>query len=244
MMSTCNRRFRLPSAVAVLCMYVLCGAAVQGAFAQVSPTSCGPIYEQGAFGPYDYRKDKFYLPVVESNHFTPQVEALVRGQTGARVEPDLDYTLRKFPNHHRALAAVLRRSKNLGTVQIPFLPLPVECYFERALRFKSDDQVAHMLYVVFLIQNKRVDEARRQLELVETRHPDNPLTLQNAGLLYVDIADFEKALQLAHRIMQLTPTVPVPLKQALEARGRWRSPEPLPADSAASSPQTSAGGTN
>jgi len=199
------------------------GLTPTSADAQVNPRVCGAIYERGAFGPYDYRTDKFFLPVVENAHFTPEVEALIRGKTGARVEPDLDYTLRKFPNHHRALAAVLRRSITLGMIHIPFLPLPVECYFERALRFKPDDAVARMIYVRFLIVQKRLDDARLQLQDVESRAADSPLTLQNAGLLYLAMQDHEKALELAHRLIA-KGGAGEPLKGQLQAAGRWRDP--------------------
>ena len=56
-----------------------------------------------AFGPFDYRtatKDK--LKLVESYHFTPKVESLIGGQSGT-LGADIDYTLRAFPNHPRAL---------------------------------------------------------------------------------------------------------------------------------------------
>jgi len=199
---------------------VLCCMPLQ---AQVSARACGPIKVEGDFGPYDYRTDKYFLPVVEKAHFTASVEALIRGKTGERVEPDLDYTLRKFPNHHRALAALLRLSNTQQRVHFQHLPLPVECYFERAVRFRNDDAVARMIYVRFLIVQKRLDEARSHLARVEEKGADSPLSLRNAGLLYLSMQDYDKALELAHRVMA-KGGLEEPLKGQLQAAGRWRDP--------------------
>ena len=58
---------------------LLCGSVA--AFAQSAPTACGTL--ENAFGPYDYRVDRGQpLRLVDSAHFTPAVEALVRGNTG------------------------------------------------------------------------------------------------------------------------------------------------------------------
>jgi len=208
--------------------------------AQVSARACGPIKVEGDFGPYDYRYDKFFLPVVEKAHFTASVEALIRGKTGERVEPDLDYTLRKFPNHHRALAALLRLSNTHQRVHFQHLPLPVECYFERAVRFRGDDPVARMIYVRFLIVHKRLAEARSHLARVEEKGADSPLSLRNAGLLYLAMQDYDKALELAHRVMA-KGAGEEPLKGQLQAAGRWREPGAVAAGAQAASAPPPAG---
>lgn len=74
--------------------------------AQEVDGGCGAL--QNAFGPFDDRTARGYnLDVVGSYHFTPPVEALIRGASGT-IGGDLDYTLRAFPNHHRALNATNR----------------------------------------------------------------------------------------------------------------------------------------
>ena len=84
-------------------------AATWGArlFAQEVP-GCGVL--QNAYGPFDYRdpvSKRDNLPIVESFHFTPDVESLRHGRSGS-VLGDLRYTLRAFPNHHRALKSMAR----------------------------------------------------------------------------------------------------------------------------------------
>ena len=220
-------------------LLLLLSLAAGPATAQVSAQACGSIKVEGDFGPYDYRYDKYYLPVVEKAHFTAPVEALIRGKTGQRVEPDLDYTLRKFPNHHRALAAVLRLSNQRRMLNIPYLPLPVECYFERAVRFRPDDPVSRMIYTRFLIGHNRLDEARLHLRRVEEGSADSPLSLRNAGLLYIAMKDYDKALDLAHRVMPLMPGENQ-LKNQLQAAGQWRDP-PGAANLAASAASAAGG---
>ena len=52
-------------------------------FAQAGQSDCGALqlHRPGQYGPYDYRTDKSKLDIVEDYHFTPAVEALVRGST-------------------------------------------------------------------------------------------------------------------------------------------------------------------
>src|SRR5690242_17113706 len=68
--------------------------------------ACGEL--ENAFGPFDYRTvsaDRKRL--VEGSHFTPYIEGLQRGHTGA-IGSEIDYTLRAFPNHPRALVAMMK----------------------------------------------------------------------------------------------------------------------------------------
>ncbi len=60
-----------------------------------------------SYGPFDYNnlehKEK-NLHVVESYHFTPEVQFLKKGKSGF-LRDDLDYTLLAFPNHARSLTS-------------------------------------------------------------------------------------------------------------------------------------------
>ena len=60
---------------AVLCVPAL----AQDQSANIS--SCGALFSSGQYGPYDFRTDKQQLPIVLGAHFTPEVEALIRGTT-------------------------------------------------------------------------------------------------------------------------------------------------------------------
>src|SRR5690349_17127398 len=97
--------------------------------------NCGSL--QNAYGPYDYTNSSDVatrLPIVEINHFTPDVESLIKGITGP-VPMELDYTLRAFPNHSRALWAMARyQLDHPWRVTDHFHS--IECYFARAMAFR------------------------------------------------------------------------------------------------------------
>jgi hypothetical protein len=212
-----------------------------GALAQVSASGCGEL--ANAYGPFEYRQDRHHtadsmpyqqkINLVEHAHFTAQVEALISGVTGP-LGAELDYTLRVFPNHHRALLAVMRLGLKTKSVQPPTLPRPVECYFERALRFQPDDTTARMLYATFLINGKRKPEAISQLERVRFDAGDNGFTHYNIGLMYLDADEPAQALVQAHRAMSLG-FMRADLKDKLVALGRWRDPQQSDAPPASAS---------
>ena len=199
------------------------------------PNFCGVIYEVNAYGPYDYRFDKDKLPIVENAHFTPKVEQLIAGQSGTWLAGDIDYTLRKFPNHHRALLAMSRYSLKVKSDQPKNAGFPVECYFERALRFKPDDVVARMLYANFLLERSRVDDALAQLQICIGLADENAISHYNIGLIYFDAKRQDLALSQAHKAMALGLNWPG-LKDKLVKAGAWTEPTAAKAAPAAESP--------
>ena len=224
---------------------VLAATACANAVAQVSAAGCGEL--GNAFGPFDYRPDRDKsntsmphherLKLVEETgrHFSPRIEALVGPESGP-IGMELDYTLRVFPNHHRALVAVMRYGEKMNSPQPATLPRPVECYFERAVRFQPDDTTARLLYASFLIRGKRKPEALAQIELARFHAGDNAFTHYNVGLILLDAGEPEQALFHAHRALALG-IAREGLKERLVALGKWREPEPpAPAPSAASQP--------
>ena len=193
-------------------------AAAQGA------AMCGDLWN--AYGPYDYRSDRDKLGIVERFHFTPQVEALIRGKSG-HIGGDIDYTLRAFPNHHRALIALTRYAERLKTDKPPRAGYTVDCYFDRALRFRPDDHVVRMIYASHLARTGRGPLALQHLEAAKQLVQDNPLSIYNIGLLYFDMKEYDKALEMAHQALALD--LPrTELKDQLKAAGRWVEPEQKP----------------
>lgn len=179
---------------------------------------CGQL--DNAYGPYDFRSDKHKLDIVERFHFTPQVETLQRGQSGS-LGSDLDYTLRAFPNHHRALYAMMRLAERSPAWQAKGARYPSECYFVRAVRFRPDDAQVHALYAFYLMKRKRPDEARRQLEEAAKLDPKDPQVLYNIGLGYADLKDYGKSLEFAHKAYGAGIDFEG-LRERLRAAGHWR----------------------
>ena len=231
------RRFPPPAWWARVALLALIAAASFGRVqAQLSPEFCGSLAQ--SLGPFEYRYDRFkpapgdqegYLPklrIVESNHFTPEVETLTRGKTSTTgPQLDLDFVLRAFPNHHRALAALIRLWERTKSPQPGDLPRPVECYFERAVRFQPDDTTARLLYATFLHKDKRLPEALEQLKRAKYYAADNAFTHYNIGLVFLDAGEPGEALVQAHRAMSLG-FERTGLKDKLVALGRWQDPAP------------------
>lgn len=233
---------------------LLTGALLPGrAAAQVSAGTCGSL--KNAFGPYDYRRDHFRPPpgdnqrwevmlnLVEIGHFTPVVEGLIRGTTTNRPGPDLDYTLRAIPNHHRALAAVLRLWERTKQPMPGGLPKSVECYFERAVRFAPNDHIARMLYVSYMIKNRRLDDATQHMTIVRNEAGENAFAHYNLGMLYADAGMYDDALTQAHRAQALG-LGQKELEFRLKSAGRWKDAPveeaaPVPAGAASQSESTS-----
>ena len=158
---------------------------------------CGSL--QNAFGPFDYRDPEARgepLRLVESAHFTSSVESLMKGATGP-VIGDLDYTLRAFPNHHRALNSVARYDLQGAKHWVNPAVRSAECYFERAIAFRSDDVVVHMLFANFLAKRGRPEDARRQYNEALRIAPNDAEVNYNAGLFFVDQGEIERARQHA-----------------------------------------------
>jgi hypothetical protein len=197
--------------------------AVLPTFAQQNPTNCGSISMEGQFGPFDYRSDTSKLGVVETHHFTPVVEALIRGSTNTLPGGDLDYTLRAFPNHHKALLSMMRYGEKMKSPQPSGAGYPVECYFERALRFRPDDSIVRMIYSTYLGNQGRIDNAKGQLKAATGYAKDNAFTHFNIGLHYFDLKDYDQALVQAHKAISLGFSR-TDLRDKLQGVGKWIEP--------------------
>jgi Tfp pilus assembly protein PilF len=195
-----------------------CALLLMGTASAQTIDRCGDL--ANAYGPYDYRTDKGKLGVVEKNHFDRGVETLQRG-IHAHLGGDIDYTLRAFPNHHRALAAMSRLGEKLKTEQPPQALYTVACYFERAVRFRPDDGTVRMLYAIYLAKQKRPKEALQHLQAAEETVGGNANLHYNMGLAYLDLKDYDRALAHAHKAYALGFPLPG-LRNRLKRAGRWR----------------------
>ena len=204
------------------------------ASAQPSAEACG-AFPKADNGPYDYLTVRdARLNVVEHFHFTPKVESLISGSTGT-VAQDLDFVLRAFPNHHRALMSMFLLGERQKTPKAAGATYTVECYFERAIRFSPQDNTAKMIYATYLAKNARIPETVKQLEIVAASAGDNPFTHYNLGLIYFDIKYYDQALAQAHAAYGLGFGQPA-LKEKLQAAGKWQELPEAPANPAEAKP--------
>lgn len=215
--------------VRALAAAVLLGAALGAAAAPTGaepgdkPRNCGGDLHNH-YGPFDYRHTRGpTLSLVEDSHFTPGVESLTEPVSTSlkTIAGDIGYTLRAFPNHHRALLAMMRLGEQRKTDFPPSAGYTVECYFMRAVRFTPDDTVVRGLYAQYLIKRNRNDDAMRQMEAAAHYAGDNPLSHYNIGLIYFDLGRYDRALEEAHKAQALG-FERSDLAQKLKRIGKWQ----------------------
>lgn len=222
---------RRPAAWLLVALLTAVSAQAQPLRLAPAPEGCGETHNQ--YGPFDYRTSpasQRYL--VEHAHFTHGVETLTKGSTGP-FGNDIGYTLAVFPNHPRAILTVERLAAREKADPPPGTDMSIECYYARGMSFAPDDLVFRMLYASYLTRRNRLDEAQKFLAFVVDRAGESPLTHFNAGLLYFDMKDYDRALAQAHRAMALGMTR-TDLSDQLKKVGRWQ--EPTPPQSPASAP--------
>lgn len=215
-MVTYSRRFY---ALAIIAATL--GLASDG-FAYDPDEDCGQLAgETRNIGPFDYRTvDRATLGLVEPYHFTPPVERLERGES-ALIGGDISFVLRSFPNHHRALAAMVRLGAKERTRRPAGSHYSVDCWLERAERFAPDDPKVRVIAGYYLTKqgNHRgaVEELRKAVEMGE----DDGNVHYNLGLALLELKDYDGALQAAKNAY--SRKFPLDgLKRRLRALGKWK----------------------
>lgn len=159
------------------------------------------------------------LGIVEQFHFTPNVENLIHGNS-ASLGGEIDYTLMHFPNHHRALSAMASLALKEKTPRPKGAGYSVDCYFDRAIRFRPDDGVVHMVYGIYLSKLGKAEQAIEQLREAVRLQPENANINYNLGLLYLAEKDYEQAKTYAKKAYALGFSLPG-LKNKLMRAGKW-----------------------
>lgn len=179
------------------------------------------------FGPYDYTKRSqltLELGLVEGAHFNENVENLRSGaKQKFNLYGDIDYTLRSFPNHHRALNTIITLRTLYGAKhykQNMKEKPPAECYLQRAINFSPNDATALMLYGILLHKVGNLDNALIQYKKAEQKSADSAVIQYNLGLLYVEMERYEEAKLYA--VKAYDKKLPLQgLKRKLQKAGKW-----------------------
>ncbi|MBU3070885.1 hypothetical protein KOI40_13745 [Aestuariicella sp. G3-2] len=187
------------------------------------------IGRPSGYGPYDYlQRNRLAknLRLVEGAHFDRNVEALTGGAKGKGKDPipDLDYTLRAFPNHHRALNTIIRHDLTKPKESYNKGATPAECYLQRAINFSPKDAISYMLYGILLHRTNNYVDALMQYDTAKTLAPENGQILYNLSLLLVDLERYEEARSYAKKIY--ARGFPLQgLKKQLQSAGYWDKPQ-------------------
>ncbi len=212
---------KFPTAI-FMAICVLSAGLCTGAHAQqVSESGCN-LELRNAFGPFDYRTaTQEQRNIVEINHFTGAVENLIRGITGP-IGGDLDYTLRVFPNHPRALMSMAKLARREGRPKPAGAHYTAECWFERALAFQPEDPQVRLVYGIDLLRDGNAPQAIEQMLLAEKLiGAEDANVAYNLGLAYFEMKDYEQARQRAQQAYQLGFPLPG-LREKLQRAGQWR----------------------
>ena len=216
----------------VLSPAILCLMLATPAWAAVEDV-CGTL--EWNYGPHDYRKANAHQKkLVESAHFDRGVQTLTKTKTGP-FGGDLGYTLSVFPNHPHALMVMERLVETRKRDPAEGASYTLECWYERAMRFRPDDHIPRLLYVNYLIRKNRLPEAMKHLDYVADTTQDDPFAQFNTGMFYTDIKEYDKALVMAHRVIAMGFDRRE-LRERLTAVGKWVEPPEAPAAGAASAP--------
>ena len=197
--------------------WVLVAADANG---QIGDSACGNPF-RNHYGPYDYRvTTPAQRAIVENVHFTPRVETLRGGNTSAGPGGDLEYTLNVYPNHHRALMAMMKFAIREKTNRPGGVKITVDCRFDRAERFRSDDAMVKVIHGIYLLRTGKESEAIEKLEQARQLDPRNTNVHYNLGLAYFDLKRFDEALASAR--IAYAGGFPLPgLREKLKRAGRW-----------------------
>jgi tetratricopeptide (TPR) repeat protein len=212
---------------------------------QAASNICGGL--SNGYGPFDYRKASTdyveNLRLVEHAHFTEEIEQGIRGNSST-IGGDLDYALRAFPNHTRALAAMGRQAIKTKVLTLPGAKWPAECYFDRAIRFAPDDGAVRASYGSFLFAKGNVAGALKMFAHAVELEPENASINYNLALAHFKTRNFEQANLYAQRAYALGFPLPG-MKNLLIGAGKWddsvRPPAPVePAQTTETTAQTTA----
>lgn len=191
---------------------------------------CGSL--TGGIGPWDYNDPGNRVPtgdapqtrikLVENVHFKQNAESLNYKDKNLLVG-DITYTLNIFPNHPRALLALSKLEQREGG-KLPYhennVGRTVDCYFDRAIRFRPDDGMVRMIHAMHFQSRKRYGEALEAYKLAEDLGMNTAVFHYNLGLLLFDLKNYEGAYERARKAYD--GGFPLPgLKNKLQGVGRW-----------------------
>lgn len=184
--------------------------------------SCGSL--NNAYGPFDYTNPTDYqtkLKIVEDNHFDRGVENL-RGHARKphQLTGDIDYTLRAFPNHHKALYTVIKYDTSKNPKHRQALPRTAECYFQRAMTFRPRDGNVHLLYGLYKTRTNNYEDAKIHFIEAERLLPNSAEVQYNIGLVLAKNKEYDEAYSHAVKAYQMGYPLPG-LRNILRRAGKW-----------------------
>jgi tetratricopeptide (TPR) repeat protein len=207
----------------------------------------GEIQDPDQYGPFDFYNppEQYALGRVERAHLSWVIVKNKMDNDMCEYWHNVDYTLRAFPNHAKALVIMAEYledhgpcpRKPRGHMSVSELADSIEMnkwgernmdhYFHTALRFMTEDTrviprhaETNVLYADWLRKKKRFEEAKKQYDAAHALNPGFANTYYGLGMLYLDQNNTVKALENAKKAYSLGKP-PGELRDRLIASGSW-----------------------
>lgn len=192
------------------------------------------------FGPYDYYDPpKGAVALVEKAHMGANIERQFYYKDWCGYWSNLDYTLRAFPNHPRALVLMaeyreshldcLHKSPSKTAMDLvedidkgKWEERSADYYFTRGVEFRLNRPATRILYGKYLYEHKRYDDALAQFTQAEKLQPSAVDTHYYLGLIYLEKKNNEQAMLHAEKAYKLGQPAP-DLRNRLIAAGVWKA---------------------
>lgn len=146
-------------------------------------------YPAIATEPHDYFGGDYkpqLLRSVNRHHLGPVTKAIDRGEAPWG---GIDFMLRYFPNHPRALYLLTRLATKTNEYG------RAEEYFHKAIRLYPDTPTTYLIYGIFLHKTGKLASSIEQYKKAIKLDPQNSEIYYNLGLAYFDKGDHKKAYQ-------------------------------------------------
>ena len=185
---------------------------------------CGPR-QMGDFGPFDYRDHSGDTIQkrrrIEKFHFFADVSGLNETIGKQAIGSNLEFVLRYFPNHHRALQTLSRFAEKTGMPRPPGMSFDIECWFARGEAMAPDDGMVPLLYGLYLLKKGNAKEAIDQFESARAVGGESLNLYYNLGLAYFDLKRYGESREMAEKAYALGHPLPG-LRNKLERVGQWK----------------------
>lgn len=188
-------------------------------------TACDITYYQGRERDYFDPANAWAVEDDNRNHCDRNVRTLKGGAihgTPSMLMPDIDFALRRFPNHPHCLLAVVKYQAKKG---YPFFPgeakFPTaECYVSNAQKRFPKNYFLWTLMGLHKYYNGQYEAAATNFEYVVQNEPNNMEAYYNLGLVRLAMKSYDESVVAAQKAYALGATLPG-LRRKLQAAGAW-----------------------
>jgi len=139
-----------------------------------------------------------YLDMVTGAHVDKMEQRYKKGQFDW-VWSDLEYTLKRVPNHPRALLKLVTFSREYKKIT----PAVADDYFQKAIKFNPDEPNTRVIYGFHLQKYPQLDKAIEQYEIALKLKPNHAQGHYNLALALIDKGELEKAKKHAKEAYNL-----------------------------------------